>query len=422
MTDIKITRWTQWRITAVLFADQSLFSAGVIAAFTLMPILAAELSGQDSLAGVPSTVLLLGRAIAAYPIGWLMDRWGRRWGLSVGYGVGALGWGLAAWGIMASSFWGFCFGAGLVGMGRSASEQGRYVAAEVFPAERRARIIGLVVFAGTIGAIGGPQLVEPAQRWAAAQGLVGSMGPYLAALVLNGVALGLTFLFLRPDPLQLGLAVRPVTDEMAGQERPFRLLLASPVRILAVLAMVIGQLVMTLIMVITPLHMNHHAHGTGSIATVVMAHTLGMYGLSGVTGRLVDKYGRFPVIFWGTFILIASALITPLSPSVLNLSVALFLLGLGWNFCFVAGSSLLSDGLTAVERGRIQGVGEMLVAVASGLGGLGSGFVFDGGGIVGVTVVALAFTLALATAYIYTHLTQKSTLAPHPGPEQKFGE
>jgi MFS family permease len=168
----------QKRITAAMFVSQSLFSAAIIAAFTLMPIIAADLSGSARTAGYPSTLTLIGRAAAAYPIGWLMDRWGRRLGLTLGYGFSVFGSIIAVAAIVMGSFWGFCLGALFVGFGRSSSEQGRYIAAEVYPLERRAKVIGMIVFAGTIGAVGGPLLVDPSSGFAERFGFPAPSGPF----------------------------------------------------------------------------------------------------------------------------------------------------------------------------------------------------------------------------------------------------
>lgn len=403
---------TRQRLTGALFFSQSLFSAAMIAAFTLSPILAAELGGSDSMAGVPSTVTLLGRAAAAYPIGWLFDRVGRRLGLSVGFALALIGALLTVWSVMNASFIGFCAGAALMGMGRGGSEQARYVAAEVQTADRRAKVIGLIVFAGTVGAVGGPLLVGPSTRLAESWELLGDSGPYLAAAVLYAIGLLTIFLFLRPDPRQVSqvLEAENPNKEPDVPVRPLSQIFRQPAVLLAVAAMAIGQLVMALIMVITPLHMNHNNHSTESVSLVIMAHTLGMFGLSSVTGWLIDRYGRVPLIVAGSAILIISGILAPLSVAVPNLAVALFLLGLGWNFCFIAGSSLLADALAARERARAQGASEVLVSLATGVGSLGTGAVFSQGGMTAVAAVGIALSLLLvALLFWFNRIQQRAT-------------
>ncbi|MFZ1753916.1 MAG: MFS transporter [Caldilineaceae bacterium] len=412
-----VSRAVQRRTVATLFTTQSLFSAATIAAFTLTSIVAADLSGQDGLAGVPATVLMLGRAAAAYPIGALMDRAGRRAGFTLGFAAAIAGLFLSALAIDWGSFLFFCAGAALIGVGRSASEQSRFAAAEVYPQGQRARIMGILVFAGTIGSVGGPLLVAPATHLAENFSMTADAGPYLLGAGLMAVAMVVVFLLLRPDPKTIGAllesqeeAARPVGT--VRSTRTLRQILGQETVLVALAAMIIGQLVMTLLMVITPLHMRHNDHTTAAISGVIMAHTLGMFGLSAVTGWLIDKLGRAPMIMLGALVLVVSALLAPLSTGVPVLATSLFLLGLGWNFCFIAGSSLLSDALESHERGRVQGASEAMVALASGAGSLGTGGVFAVGGIGAVAAVGLAFSLALiAWAFWMRRREQRQSVA-----------
>ncbi|MAT98744.1 MAG: MFS transporter [Anaerolineaceae bacterium] len=414
MTTATISHSVRQRLTGALFVSQSLFSAAMIAAFTLSPILAAELGGSDSAAGVPNTVTLLGRAAAAYPIGWLFDKVGRRMGLSIGFALALAGAVLTVWSVMNGSFIGFCAGAALMGMGRGGSDQARYVAAEVQTADRRAKVIGLMVFAGTVGAVGGPALVGPSSRLAEAWDFLGDTGPYWAAAGLYAIGLLTIFFFLRPDPKQVSRIIEAENPikEPDVPARPLTKIFSQPTVLLAVAAMAIGQLVMALIMVITPLHMDHNNHSTESVSLVIMAHTLGMFGLSSVTGWLIDRYGRIPLIVAGAAILIISGILAPLSVAVPNLAVALFLLGLGWNFCFIAGSSLLADALAARERARAQGASEVLVSLATGVGSLGTGAVFDQGGMTAVAAVGIALSLLLVAGLFWFHRLQQRTAPP----------
>ena len=141
-------------------------------------------------------------------------------------------------------------------------------------------------------------------------------------------------------------------------------------------------MVMVMLMVITPLHMSYNQHDTQAISLVIMAHTMGMFGLSWLTGRLIERFRRLPMIAAGSLILVLAAVLAPISDGVPLLALALFFLGLGWNFAFIAGSSLLSKRLETHERGRVQGAGEMAVSTGAGLGSLGSGIIFAGGGII----------------------------------------
>jgi MFS family permease len=275
------------------------------------------------------------------------------------------------------------------------------------PHENRAKAIGLIVFAGTVGAIGGPLLVDPSGDWAQMIGLPLETGPYLLGAFACLVALLLVFFLIKPDPLAIGKQfVDVLADGDVGDKRPLLQIFSQPLAQLAVASMVVAQLVMTLIMVITPLHMSYLHHSTGAISGVIMAHTLGMFGLSGVTGWLIDKYGRISIIIVGAVILVMASLLTPLSEALPSLAFALFLLGLGWNFCFVAGSSLLSDTLHSTERGRAQGASDTLVALSSGAGSLATGAVFAVGGIIAISGVGLAVTLMLFALLLWTRMQE----------------
>jgi MFS family permease len=157
--------------------------------------------------------------------------------------------------------------------------------------------------------------------------------------------------------------------------------------------MAIGQMVMVMLMVITSLHMSDHQHALGAISMVVSSHTLGMYAFSIVSGRLADRWGRAPVILTGAGTLVLACALAPLSPEVLPLALALFLLGLGWNFCYVGGSSLLADNLSPAERGRTQGFNDLVIGLASAAGSLGSGVVFAALGYAAMGLVGVVASL-----------------------------
>lgn len=402
---------TQRRIASTLFLGQGLYSATTILSFTLFPILAAQLSGNDSWAGMPSTAVLIGRALSAYIIGRIMAQIGRRWGLSIGYASGMIGGVLCGLAVVNSSFVGLLVGAAFIGIGRGGIDQGRFAAAEIFPINQRAKVVGWIVFAGTIGAVGGPYLVPRAKNWAQSLNWVPESGPYFLAGLTAFIGLVLIVLFVYPDPLKLAQQFSALDEfeqakKTEGEQRPFSQITQDPWVRLAIASMIIGQLVMVLIMVITPLHMNHMHHTTEAISGVIMAHTLGMFGLSSISGWLIDRLGRLVIIVFGCLLLLVSAILTPFVSTAVWLGIALFLLGLGWNFCYVAGSSLLTDTLQDNEKASVQGTSDMLVSLASGTGSFSTGFLFNTAGIIGVCVIGLIFVLVLAGMAWWTR-TQK---------------
>ena len=378
------------KITWILFANQSLASAGFIASATINSIIGAKLGGSASFAGVPSAVYLLGAAFAASAWGYIMDRIGRRNGIVSGLLIGVIGNALVLFAIGTSSFLLFLAGMVLMGIANAAVTLGRFAAAEVNPPEKRGAAISNVVLGGTFGAVVGPLLVGPMGNFVRGLGMDELTGAYLATLILFAISSIVVFAGLRPDPRELGkqVAAQYPDPTLTGEARSIFEIFRQPAALVAVMAMALGQVVMVAIMVITSLHMSNHQHNLRDISAVISSHTFGMYAFSVLSGRLADKWGRGPVILTGASTLLLACITAPLSPNVLPLAVALFLLGLGWNFCFVGGSALLSDQLSPLERSRTQGTNDLLVGLASATGSLGSGLVFAASNYTVIAIVA----------------------------------
>ena len=385
------------KITVTLFAAQSLGSAAFLVSGTVGAIVGAQLSGNLAWAGVPSAVQRLGTAFAALAVGAAMDRVGRRWGLGLGLVIGALGAGLSAMAIVTGSFLLFLGGLALMGVAAAAMQLGRFAAAEVYPPESRGRAISYVILGGAVGSVLGPLLAGPSGRWALGAGMSELAGPFLAALIVFALTSLVIFLWLRPDPRDVGKEIAEAHPEMVAHSGPTRSLsqiLRAPGAFVAVSAMAFGQLAMVMLMGVTSLHMISHQHTLANISLVISAHTFGMFAFSIVSGRLTDRWGRGPVILSGAGILLLACVLAPLSPDVLPLSAVLFLLGLGWNFCYVGGSALLSDQLSPAERAKTQGANDLLIGLAAAAGSFGSGLVFAGMGYVAMSVVGAVASLA----------------------------
>jgi MFS family permease len=372
------------RTALVLLISQSLFSASAIIAFTVGSIIIVQLAGNNNRwTGVPSTLALVGAALVVYPMGRLMDRVGRRVGLSLGYIFGISGALITGWAVVEQSLLFSLVGVLLAGLARGVIDMGRYAAAEASRPDRRARAISLVVLGGTVGSIVGPSLTDLTTNLATSVGLPGLSGPWFAAALLLTLALTVVNFFLRPDPQVIARQLAAVGQNQPGRDeslpgggRTFQEILKYPRARLAIGALVFSRLAMVSVMTVTAVHMHNQQHEIGSISWVIMAHTLGMFGLSFATGWLADRLGRATMIVAGGSILALACLIAPLSTGVAWLALALFLLGLGWNFCFVAGSALLDDILRPPEKGRMQGITETMINIASGAGSMGSGLIF----------------------------------------------
>lgn len=385
------------RITAALFVSQSLGSAGVIAAATVASIVGAELSGRTSLSGLPGAVFQIGVAMGALFWSRRSDVWGRRGAMVGGLLTGSFGALLSLAGVASGVFPLVLVALFVTGSGNAVVQLGRFVAAEVNPRARRARAIAMVVLGGTVGSVLGPVLVAPTGRLVASFGWSEIAGPYLATGVGFLLTAILLFVSLRPEPKVIGEAIE-LEDRGADAVRPTRTLaqlLADPMVRTAVSSVVTAHMVMVGLMQMTSLHMRGHDHSLASISLVFSSHTFGMYAFSVVSGWLTDRWGRRPMLGVGAAILIVSCLMAPLSPQVFPIAVALFLLGLGWNFCYVAGSALLSDALTPLEKGRMQGFNDLLVGGAAASATLLGGVIMATGGYTVMGLLGAAVSLPL---------------------------
>ncbi|MCY3914727.1 MAG: MFS transporter [Chloroflexi bacterium] len=419
------------RLLATMFVAQSLFSAAQISIITLHSIAAGILGGSDAAAGLPTTVVTFAHSIMAYFMGIIMGRYGRRMGLCTAYALGFAGAVLGLIAVLNGIFPLLLISSVGMGMARAGTQMSRFVVGEIFPIDKRAQMIGRIVFAGTIGAIFGPGLVEPSSQLAKSLSLdivagpplielplaqilqpVASTaqelttGPWVIACFLSGISFMITFFLLRPEP---AVVARQYSEPLIEADKPkvgHRLgeLLRLPNVQLAILSMVICQTVMSILMTITPWHMHLADHSNTMVSLVIAAHVLGMFGLSPLTGYLIDRYGRVTMMVIAALVLVASTIISPLSTQMPYLVAGLFLLGLGWNFGYVAGSSMLADALSGAERTRVAGFNDMLVAFCAGLGTLSSGalfglggflFVSAGGGVMALALLALIRTLTL---------------------------
>ncbi len=383
------------KITIVLFLSQSLSSAGFIAAFTVNALVGVDLSGKQAMAGVPGGIYVAGQACGAIVWGFTMERIGRRLGLALGQVFGVVGSVIAVAAVVDRSFPFFLFGLVLIGMARSAVDLGRFAAAEVHLPTKRGRAISNVVLGSTVGAIFGPLLVGPMGRLAMSAGYPELTGAYIVGGAVLVVAAILISSGLKPDPRDVGRELARIHPASVPQEvtRSLREIVRQPGVIVATVTMAFAQMVMVVPMSITSVHMKAHQHPLTAVSLVISAHTFGMYAFSILSGRMADQRGRGPVIILGSTVLMLSCLMAAPSVNLLPLTVSLFLLGLGWNFAYVAGSALLADQLSPGERAKTQGFNDLLLNLSSGASQIGSGVVFAVGG---YGIMALAAAAAAA--------------------------
>jgi MFS family permease len=408
------------RARRALVIGVALGSTGHIAAVTVATIVAKDLLGSDAFAGAPGATVVLGAALGAVLLSTLMARRGRRIGIAAGYGVGVIGALLATSAVLLRSFPVLLLGTVLIGFGNASNQLSRYTAADMVPAHRRASAIGTVVWAATIGSVVGPWLVPIASQLASTAGLPGLAGPYLVPVVFVGIAAIVSFNLLRPDPYELADHSEDDEDPLASTalvREPLRAIARRPGVSAAIVALVVGQFTMTLIMTMTPLHMTEMGHDLGAVGAVLSAHTLGMFALSPLSGKLTDRFGPVRTIFAGTGVLALSGFMAALAPADggLLLMLALFLLGYGWNLGFVAGSTLLSEHLEIHERTRVQGLADGLIWSSAAAASLGSGFIVAWVGYTALGILgAAAVLLPILVLRAHRHALAYDRATAHP--------
>lgn len=324
----------------------------------------------------------------------------------LGLGTAAVGGVLAVTAVATRSFPLLLLSLFVLGVGNSADRLARYAAADLTSEDRSGSAIAAIVWAATIGSVVGPSLLRPAERFAESVGLEGLSGPYLVTAVFMAASALLMYAMLRPDPLEFAAhsgEERAATVTTAELRRAF----ARPYVRYAALSLIVGQFVMVIIMAMTPVHIRNAGEGLGLVGLVISSHTLGMFALSPVSGWLTDRIGRVPTIVGGQIVLVISAVMAmPAAGDDRALLVSsLFLLGLGWNLCFVAGSALVSHGMTGALRVRVQGVADALVWSSAAIASTSAGVILDVGGYARLAlaggVIAL---LALASRLRYRDL------------------
>ena len=380
-------RALQRRCMTVVVISQVLGGAGLAAGVTVGALLAQDMLGGESVAGLPAALFTLGSALAAYTVGRLSQRAGRRNGLAAGFAAGALGaLGVAMAALIDSPLLLFV-SLFVYGSGTATNLQARYAGTDLAPAHQRGTAVSIAMVATTFGAVAGPNSIEATGRVAEDLGFPPLAGPFLLAALAFSLAGAALFAFLRPDPLQLAralsLADRTRTASPGVADVPESVARAEPHLLMAGgAAMVLPQMAMVAIMTMTPVHMRHHGHTLGEVGFVIGLHIAAMFLPSPITGLLVDRVGRMPMVTASGVTLLAAGVVAATAPgdSMALLTLALVLLGLGWNFGIISGTALVVDATPLDSRARTQGAMDVLVALSGAGGGALSGWVVAGTG------------------------------------------
>ena len=340
---------TARRNVLVLVAAQAVLGAQMPMIFTIAGLAGASLAPNICWATLPITMTVIGSMLTATPISALMQRFGRRTGFAVGAFGGAIGAAIGALGLATGSFTLFCIGGFFSGIYMSAQGFYRFAAADTASDEFRPKAISWVMAGGLFSAVFGPQIVK-----LTAEGMaVPFLGTYLAVIAINLVGV---FLFLgldipKPTPPGPGSAI--------GRSRAQ--LLRTPTIAVAMICATVSYALMNLVMTSSPLAVVGCGFQTNNAADVVTAHVLAMYAPSFFTGHIIARFGAERVIALGLSILAAAGAVAIAGVELENFFLALILLGIGWNFGFIGATTMLTSAQRPEERGRLQGLNDLVV-------------------------------------------------------------
>ena len=383
----------QQRTIKILALAQVLNGLGVAGTVAAGSLLVSSITDSETLAGLAQTSSVLGAAALAIPLARLTARGGRRLALSVGYLSGVLGSILAIIGGSSKTLAFMLIGTFLVGAASAAGYQARFAAIDLASDEHRAKHLSFVVWGLTIGAVIGPNLMDPSGRLAESLGLPHLVGPYLISTTTLLLSTLVIQLFLKPDPY---LTARSMRGESGSEKRQIKKALShiveNPRALFAILAISTGHIAMVTIMVMTPVHMKHVDVTLTIIGLVISIHVLGMYAFSPLVGSLSDRIGRINTIRIGVVTLLLAAVVAGRAHAddATQLGIGLFLLGLGWSFTLIAGSTFLTESVVPELKTSAQGASDLVMNLSGAFGGA----------IAGVVIATLSYGWLCALAAI----------------------
>ena len=376
------------RTLAVLSFGQVLGGVAFGATISLGAVITAEVTGDDGLSGLATAAVTLGAAVLAMPLAALARRSGRRTALTLGMSLALVGVVLVVVGTGIRSLPLLLPAFALIGAGQAANQQSRFAATDLATDRTRGRDLSTVVWATTIGAVLGPNLVGPGEALGSALGMPELTGPYVFTVVAQLAGIVLYLVGLRPDPLTLA---RRLQADVAGSAS------VSPARDTpaaaryAMLAIAGAHGAMVAVMAMTPIHLTHHGVELSIIGLTISLHIAGMYALAPVFGLLADRIGRVATILVGQALLVCALVVAAAAAhSTTGVTVALVLLGVGWSASTVAGSALLTEASAVGLRTARQGRSDAVMNLVGASGAVGAGVVLSAIGFDGLALSALA--------------------------------
>ncbi len=388
----------------MLATGQAFGGFGLGATLSVGALLAVELSGTTAWSGAAATLSTLGSAASAIPLANLAYRMGRRVALATGAALAITG---AMSMILAASLRSFpieLIALFLLGAGSAVALQARFAAADIPVSGPRGKDLSLVVWATTVGAVVGPNLIAPGESLGLAIGLPHLAGPFLFTIFAQTTSTLIFWFGLRPDPLLIAkeIAGLPARRVNPGFKAAIAVIRERPMAGYAVLTIALSHMVMVSVMSMTPAHLSAAGHSLSDVGLTISLHIAGMYAFAPVFGGLADRIGSVKTIVLGQLIFLVAIGFAGIGQNNFQMvMIGLFLLGLGWSASTVAGSALLTEVLPTDEKTKVQGFSDSLMNLSGAFGGAISGtilLVYTFGGLNAAALIPVVF-IVVATSF-----------------------
>jgi len=380
------------RNVLVLATCQMLFGTGRSLIVSTAPLIAYAIATEKALATLPHALVIVGTAALALPAALLMRRVGRRFGFVCGGIVGAIAGMVCVYAVLGGHFWWFCLGTFLFGSSAGFAQHYRFAVADVAAADFRSTAISLVLAGGVVSGFAGPELAKFSKDLFVSTQFLGA---YVFLIVMMAAS-AIVVMFVDIPPL--------TAREAAETPRPIGEIVRQPVFIVSVLAATIGQGVMNLLMTATPLAMQHAHHAFNDTAFVIEWHIVAMFAPGFYTGRLIRRWGEIRIILAGLLLLALCVPIALAGKTVFLFWSSMALLGIGWNFTFTAGTSMLNQAHTPAERAKTQGAVNFIIYGVAAVSALSAGpllhfFSWEAVNVAALPMIAVALLVTLYYAY-----------------------
>jgi MFS family permease len=394
---------TQHRNVLVLSGCQATLQTTGSTMIAVTGLAGFALAADKSFATVPLTCYVLGSAVTTIPASLLMKSAGRRSGFQIGTAIGMAGAAVCSMAMVIASFWWLCAGMFVMGVYTAFGKYYRFAAADGVTGKFRAKAISLTLAGGIVGGIFGPEM---AKRTAGLFEATPYLGSYLSLIAVCLVA---SLFLTRLEIPQLG------ESERKDSGRPLAEIMRQPVFVVAALAGMLSYGIMNLMMTSTPLAMRAHDHHFNDAAFVLEWHMIGMYGPSFFTGSLINRFGVLRIILAGIALLLLCIVAALAGTALINFWLALFLLGVGWNFMYVGGSALLTECHAPAERAKTQAANDFMVFVTMAISSASSGLLLNKSGWAAVNYGSIPFLALAAGATLWLAWQRRGSRAGRSG-------